>query len=156
MPQRNNSVVCLPCLLVTLVSRNLQFTSVTKSSSDRILNSNSACHCCWAVTRCKFVDNQSVGNTINNSISRPSDERTVPLCGPTRPGASSPPRYIYLSGSDDAIEQWTGGRGDGIAGGSEEQRERIDRASRSGGATRRVSTDSLMGKNETLQLRFSG
>ena len=82
----------------------------------------------------KSVDNQSVGNTINNSISRPSDERTVPLCGPTRPGASSPPRYIYLSGSDDAIEQWTGGRGDGIAGGSEEQRERIDRASRSGGA----------------------
>ena len=104
----------------------------------------------------KFVDNQSVGNTINNSISRPSDERTVALCGPTRPGASSPPRYIYLSGSDDAIEQWTGGRGDGIAEGSEEQRERIDRASRSGGATRRVSTDGLMGKNETLQLRFSG
>ena len=27
MSQRNNSKVCLPCLLVTLVSRNLQFTS---------------------------------------------------------------------------------------------------------------------------------
>ena len=45
---------------------------------------------------------------------------------------------------------------DDIAGGSEEQRERIDRASRSGGATRRVSTNGLMGKNETLQLRLKG
>ena len=26
MSQRNDSVVCLPCLLMTLVSRNLQFT----------------------------------------------------------------------------------------------------------------------------------
>ena len=33
---RNDSVVCLSCLLVTLVSRNLQFTSVTKSSRNRI------------------------------------------------------------------------------------------------------------------------
>ena len=43
--QRNDSAVCLPCLLVTLVSRNLLFTSATKSSSDQI--HSMILHCDW-------------------------------------------------------------------------------------------------------------
>ena len=71
MSQRSDSAVCLPCLLVTLVSRNLQFTSETKSSSDRIRN---------GVTPPMPSEDSDTFQTMQWPISR--------WCGGRRPGST--------------------------------------------------------------------